>query len=235
MKPTIILDMVLTAGQVALMLNGSLRRTWADIASHKPEEIDIYALHSIINHHNSGVDFIAAPTFPPEAELLTIKHFNACFKILRENYEYIVVDLPHDFREISYTTLDLASDILVITSPEMASVRAAAAALETYKKLGYNMEKVTLVLNWTFERNGLARKNIESALHHPIKYVLPFVPGVTVEAINFGQPFLITKPGEPLAVLLENLAFNVSKESDRKGKPEVQTKAWQRTIKRLKN
>ena len=233
-RPTILLDLVLTSGQVALMFNTALRHSWADIAANTPEAIDIYTLHSIVHHHDSGIDFIAAPSFPPDADLLTPKHYEACFNLLRKTYDYIVVDLPHDFREIAYTTLDVADEILVVTSPEMVSVRAAAAALETYKKLGYNMEKVRLILNWTFEKNGLVKKNIEAALHHPVRVTLPFVPWITVDAINFGQPFLQNKPMEAISILIENLAFNVSKEEDRLSKPVNPTKAWKRTIKRLK-
>ncbi len=233
-RPTIILDLVLTAGQVALMLNGSLRRTWADLGNRLPGEIDVFSLHSIINHHDSGLDFIAAPTFPPEADLLTPQHFTASMNLLRGHYEYIVVDLPHDFREISYNTLDIASEIILITSPEMASVRAAAAAMETYKRLGYDMDKVKLILNWTFEKNGLARKNIETALHHPIRHIIPFVPWITIEAINYGQPFMLTKPAEEISLVVENLAYMVSREEDRAAKPDNPTKAWMRTTRRLR-
>ena len=233
-KPTILVDMVLTAGQVALMMNASLRRTWADLANHSPEMIDIFTLHSIISHHDLGVDIIAAPTFPPEADLLTTNHFIRSFALLKEHYEYIVVDLPHDFRESAYNVLDISDEIIVVISPEMASVRSAAAAIETYKKLGYSMDKIKLVLNWTFERNGLARKNIEAALHHPVLAVLPFTPDVTIEAINYGKPFIASRPVDEISMILENLAFFSSKESHRNSKPAAPSKALQRTAKRLK-
>lgn len=233
-KPTIVLDLVLTAGQVALMVNGTLRRTWADLAHLKPGEIDLQELQSIINRHDLGFDYITAPTFPPEAELLTAEHFQRCMGLLQKQYDYIVVDLPHDFKEISYSTLDLANQIIIVIAPEMASVRAAAAAIETYKKLGYDLEKITLIMNWIFERNGLARKNIESALHRSIDMILPYSPNITTEAINFGQPVLATKPAEVFSELLENLSFGVSKEDDRTVPPVNPTKAWQRTMKRLK-
>lgn len=233
-KPTILLDLVLTAGQVALMVNGSLRRTWADLSHLIPEDIDINTLQSIINRHDLGFDYIAAPTFPPEADLLTTEHFNACMNLLRNEYDYIVVDLPHDFREIAYRTLDLSDAIVIVIAPEMASVRAAAAAIETYKKLGYDQEKITIVMNWTFERHGLARKNIEAALHHSIDVILPFKPEIVIEAINYGQPFLGAKPSEDISEMIENLAYGISKEEDRTIPPVTPTKAWLRTTKRLK-
>ena len=67
---TILLDLTMTAGQVALMLNMNLRRTWADIARFDLSELDMEALNSVISMHESGLAFIAAPTFPIESETL---------------------------------------------------------------------------------------------------------------------------------------------------------------------
>src|SRR5688572_27038132 len=39
-KPTVLLDLTMTAGQVALMLNMPLRRTWTDIARFSAAELD---------------------------------------------------------------------------------------------------------------------------------------------------------------------------------------------------
>jgi pilus assembly protein CpaE len=234
-KQTILLDMVLTAGQVALMLNSSLRRTWADLTSLKPQELDINIVSSLVGKHDSGVHFIAAPTFPPEAELLTIDYFDKSLELLKGQYDYIVVDLPHDFREITFHTLDQAAVIVLVTTPELASLRAAAATLETYRRLGYPAEKVKMVLNNTFEKSGLARKNVEAALKHSVDQMIPFDPDTIIQAINYGQPFLFHKPDAPISQLVENFAFMVSDEADRTIPPAAPSKAWQRTIRRIRN
>lgn len=106
-RPTLVLDMVLSAGQVALMLNGTLKRTWVDITHIKPEDLDWEALRSIIGEHESGVSYVAAPTFPAEAERFTPALFQQAFKLLCSHFEYVVVDLPHDFGETTIQVLDL--------------------------------------------------------------------------------------------------------------------------------
>src|SRR5262245_46240406 len=40
-KPTVLLDLTMTAGQVALMLNMTLKRTWADLAHYSAGDLDI--------------------------------------------------------------------------------------------------------------------------------------------------------------------------------------------------
>ena len=122
-QPTLVMDLVIIAGQIALMLNGSLKRTWADVAQIKPQELDWDILQSIVGHHDSGVHWLAAPTYPSDADLVTAELFSEAFKLLRVRYNYIVVDLPHDFNHITVEVLDAADHIVVPLAPELASVR----------------------------------------------------------------------------------------------------------------
>jgi pilus assembly protein CpaE len=216
--PTILLDMTMIAGQVALMLNATLKRTWADIAKYSPAELDMGMLESILGKHESGVHFIAAPTYPTEAETIS--------------YDYIVADLPQNFNSIVVHTLDKADVILLTTAPDVASIRAASLALNTYGKLNYPPEKIKLVLNATFPKHGLPKDKIESALGIPIMVTIPYTPDRFVEAINFGQPLISAKPDEPIGGLLEDLAFFLSRDAHKKSRPENPTETWKRVYKR---
>lgn len=209
--PTLVIDLVLTAGQIALMLNAPLRRTWADIARIDPAELDWEALQSIIGKHDSGVHLIAAPTFPTEAELITDELFAQAFRLLRSKYDFIVVDLPHDFGGYTIEVLDAADRILGLMAPELASIRAAAAALDTYRKLDYPAAKIKMVINYTFEQNALRRKNIEAALKQTVDGALPFSPGLLVDAINQGKPVIYGRPDEKISEALTALARTLAK------------------------
>ena len=231
-KPTLLLDLTMTAGQVALMLNMTLRRTWADISSYGPEEVDLDMLESVIGHHESGVHFIAAPTFPTQGKPLRVDTLSHAMRTLAGQYEYIVADLPHDFSDPAVSALDVADLILMVVSPDMASIRAATAALDTYQKLGYPKEKLKLALNTTFPRLGLSKDKIEAALGMQAAAAIPYVQDVFVEAINHGQPFVSVKPQEMISGLLEDFALFLSKDAHRKSKPEKPTEAWKRAYKR---
>jgi len=231
-QPTMLLDLTMTAGQVALMLNMTLRRTWADIVTFSAEDLDMSALSSIISGHESGLHFIAAPTFPIEAEGLRGDTLAAAFRLIKGQYEYVVADLPHDFSEPAIQALDAADVILMIATPDMASIRAVTAALETYDKLGYPKEKRKLVLNATFPHSSLTKDKIESALDLTAIAMIPYVQDVFVEAINMGQPPVFHKPEQFISGLLEDFAFQLSKEAHKKARPQNPTEAWKRVYKR---
>jgi pilus assembly protein CpaE len=231
-SPTNLIDLTMMAGQVALMLNVSLKRTWADVSHYKSGEIDLDVINSIISRHESGLDFIAAPTLPTEADTIKPAILGEAFVFLKGSYDYIVADLPHNFDETTLQVLDTADLILMVATPDMASVRASAAALDTYNKLGYPIENIKFILNATFPRLGLQHEKIAAALGLPVSMIIPYAPDLFVEAINAGRPFMFARPDEHISTLIEDYAFNISKPAQKKTRPAAPTEGWQRVYRR---
>ena len=232
-SPTLLMDMVPNAGQQALMLNMSLKRTWADLGLIPPDELDINTLSAITRQHDSGLHLIASPKMPSDAEEVTSDHISVALKYLKTRYTYIVADLPHDFSSLTLEVLEAADVILLVVSPEIAAVRAASIALETYKQLNFPEEKIKVVLNWTFEREGLAHEAIESALHAPIHLVIPYGDRRFTNAINRGTPLLHEQPEDAISSLLEDFCFRLSKETHQSIAPASPSPAWHRLNERL--
>lgn len=231
-KPAALLDLTMTAGQVAMMLNMPLKRTWTDIARFNAEDLDMDAVRSIIGTHESGLSFIAAPTFPSEAETLHGETLGSALRLMKGQFEYMVADLPHDFSEPAIQALDVADIILMVATPDMASIRAVVAAMDTYVKLGYKKENIKLVLSAIFPRSSLSKEKIEAALGMTVVVVIPYVQDIFVDGINLGQPPVYYKPHESVSALLEDFALLISKDDHKKSKPENPTEAWKRVYKR---
>ena len=225
-EPTVVLDLALTAGSIALMLDMSLKRTWADLAHFTPDELNTEALHSIIANHESGLQFIASPTFPSENEMLQSGTFGAALQMIKSQYEYVVADLPHDFSDLAVQALDAAEQILMVASPDIASIRALKAALDTYEKLGYPKEKLKFVLNAVFPYSNLTREQIESAVGMTAFATIPYTRDIFVDAINLGRPVIQYNTGMPIANLLQDFAFHMSKDSHKETRPDSPTAAW---------
>jgi pilus assembly protein CpaE len=232
-NPTLLIDLVLIAGQSALMLNTTLKRTWADLSGFSPAELEMEILQSVVTKTESGLELIAAPTHPTDAERLSEAHLEAALQVMRPHYDYIVADLPHDFSGPAVQLLDMSDVILLMVAPELASIRAAAAALEAYYDLNYDMEKIKLVMNAIFPRHGLSREKIEQALGVPITMGIPFIADKFVQAINLGQPMILSEPVHPFSALIEDYAFYLSKDYRKKVRPIQPSEAWIRVYKRF--
>lgn len=231
--PSVLVDLALMAGQSALMLNLSPRNTWLDLEGIPPQEIDAEMVNNLLLPHASGAYVLAAPRRAEQSELVTADLVKRVLTLLTENYHYIVLDLPHDFRETTLAGLDAAHEILAVLAPELASIQATASTLQVFETLGYRRDTVHLVLNQTIERRGLAKKDIETALKCPIELVIPPAQDIFVQAINVGVPAVIGAVNTPVGALLEDFAFHLSKEEHRKQRPANPTEAWQRVARRL--
>jgi pilus assembly protein CpaE len=228
-----LVDMVSIAGQSALFLNQSLRNTWADLC--KMEEIDEDAVLSAMLPHESRVRTLASPRRPEESELLTPEKVRTAIEVLRSSFPYVLLDMPHDLNERSLTALDQSDIILVITQPEIASLRAASMALEIFEALKYNQQKkIYIILNWTFPRQGLAFRDIERMLKTKIDLILPYAADEFVNALNTGNPPVLSDPEGSLGIIFEDMAMALSKETQRKVRPEQPTLAWKRVTERIR-
>jgi pilus assembly protein CpaE len=232
--PVVLVDLALTAGQAALMLNLSLRHTWANLATVGLEEMDSELLDNVLLHHASGVRVLAAPSRPEESELISAEKVTYTLAQLGQHYHYLVLDLPHDFKDTSLAGLDAAHQVLAVMTPDLASVRAMASTLDVFDMLDYPAEKVRVVLNNTFQRHGLSRRDIESALKRPMDLEIPFAPDAFVPAVNRGRPPVLDSPASEAAVTLEDYAFQLSKKEHTGQPPESPSAAWKRVNRRIK-
>lgn len=230
--PTLLSDLVLLSGHVNLFLDRRVKHTWASLQGYSLEEIDDQVMRSLVHDYENGLDFIAAPESPREAELVRREAVEVGLNLLKPTYDYIVVDLPHDFGEVSLEILDQADVILTLVAPELASLRAASLTIDTYDKLDYDLDKVQLALNRPFAEDGVAPMDIFRALKHSIAVELPYAGGRCVQAINNGQPLVDGRPEQAFSQTLEDYAFEISKSSHREFPPIVPTTAWRRVQER---
>lgn len=228
-----LIDLSLTTGQGALLLNLPLRKTWADLAHVSVNDIDAELVEKVCLNHPSGAFVLAAPRRPEHAELITNDKVTRVIETLKEHHHYLVLDLPHDFSATTLAGLDHADEILLLLAPELASVHAAACALDVFDTLQYPRHIIRLVLNWTFERRGLARREIEEALQRPLDVILPFASENFVMAINRGTPPILESPPTPLGALFEDWAYTLSKPEHQKQPPAPPSPMYQRVAARL--
>ena len=231
-KPTILLDNVFTSGQISLLLDTPVHRTWADYIETAGADYSEDALYSSITVHGSGLHFLAAPSDPIEADRVDQYAVQAAIATLRTRFEYMVADLPHDFSNRTLEVLESADRVLLVLSPEIVSVRLAAMALRIYNQLDFHSDKVHLVLAHTSAQSFLKQKEIEQALHKTISYTVPYDPEVANRAVATGLPYLIQHPQLPLSVAIEDLAFFSSKPIHQQVPPPKPTGSWQRVNKR---
>lgn len=227
-KQTLLVDGVLTAGQVALMLDAKPTATWENLVGVEVENIDDAVVGEMMCAHKSGIRYIASPRYPIAADTFsadTLQHFA---EKLKDSNEFILVDTSHDFSDMTIHMLSMSSTILLVMAPEMASLRTTVSALEIYDRLGIPLDKVKIVLNNNSANPAIKQAQLEKVLKRPIDFVLPYEAGEVNRALNFGQPFILNNPDLPICLVLEKMAYALSDESLKALPPVSPSATWKR-------
>jgi pilus assembly protein CpaE len=232
-RPTLVIDAVLNAGQIALMLNASPMHTWEDLTEIRLGDIDSSFIESLVSKHSSGLDYIASPAYPIAVDSFSDEIWQLVMDTLRSMYDYIIIDTAHDFSNVTIHMLNMADQLVMMMSPEMASIRSAVCALNIYDKLGFSPEKILPVLNNIVPLSGIKQTQVEKVLRRQLKYVLPNAPAEFIRSLNFGEPLVITYPDSPVTAMIEDAAYTYSKENFKNIPPAAPTAVWKRVTGRL--
>jgi pilus assembly protein CpaE len=232
-KQTLLIDGVLTAGQVALMLDGKPGATWENLVGIELENLDDAVIGELMVSHKSGIRYIASPRYPIASDTFTTDALHLLMEKLKAHNEFIVVDTSHDFSDMTIQMLSMSSSILLVMAPEMASLRTALSALEIYDRLGIPMDRVKIVLNNNSSSPAIKKEQLEKVLKRPIDFVLPFEAGEVNRALNFGQPFILNNPDLQICLNLEKMAYIMSDDSHKAIPPAVPSQTWKRVTSQL--
>ncbi len=234
-KPTLLIDGVLTAGQVALMLDAKPNATWENLVGIDQENLDDIVIGEMMCSHKSGIRYIASPRYPIAADTFTHEMLKLFMDKLKSHNEFTVVDTSHDFSDMTIQMLSVSDSILLVMAPEMASLRTTMSALEIYDRLGIPLEKVKIILNNNSSNAAIKQVQLEKVLKRPVDFVLPFEAGEVNRALNFGQPFILSNPDLPICLSLEKMAYMLSDQIYKSIPPAVPSASWKRVTSQLSN
>jgi len=232
-KPTLLVDGVLTAGQIALMLNAKPTATWENLVGIELENLDEMVVGEMMCLDKSGIRYIASPRYPIASDTFTNESLQLLMERLKSSNEFILVDASHDFSDLTIQVLSMSNSILLVMAPEMASLRTTMSAIEIYDRLGISPENVKIVLNNNSSNPAIKQAQLEKVLKRPMDFVLPYEAGEVNRALNFGQPFILENPDLPLCLQLEKMAYSLSDDSYKGIPPAMPSPTWKRVTSQL--
>jgi pilus assembly protein CpaE len=232
-KQTLLIDGVLTAGQVALMLDAKPTTTWQNLVGLETENLDDTIIGEIMGSHKSGIRYIASPRYPIAADTFSHETLKVLMEGIKHLNDFVLIDTSHDFSDMTIQMLSMSSTILLVMAPEMASLRTTMSALEIYDRLGIPLDRVKIALNNNSSNPAIKQAQLEKVLKRTIDFVLPFEAGEVNRALNFGQPFILNNPDLPICLVLEKMAYELSDEVYKGLPPAMPSPTWKRVTSQL--
>ncbi|WP_096156529.1 AAA family ATPase [Bacillus sp. FJAT-45066] len=192
-----LVDLDLQFGDVALLLDQSIDHSIYDWVKLSYENGD-KSYSKFMMRTKAGVDILAAPDLPEFAELITGEHISYLLDVLKQDYDYIVIDTPPAFVETSLVALENSDTILLVASLDLPALKNGKLAVETLGVLGLK-EKIKVILNRDSEFEGMTKEVIEDVLGLPISGRIPSDYRTVISSINNGEPFVLKASRTPVA------------------------------------
>ncbi len=203
-RRTALIDLDLQFGDVALALGLVPETTLFDLAV-SGGSIDSDKLDDFMLRHSSGLRVLAAPARPDQAVSVTAQMMTTVYAMLREEYDFIVVDTPPAFTSEVIATVDVADWVCMVAMFDALSLKNTRLGLDTLELMGYPPEQVRIVLNRAGTNVGISDNDAVQILGRQPDALVPSDREIPV-SINDGVPITLSGSRSPAAVAVHSLA-----------------------------
>lgn len=211
-----LVDLDLQFGDVAVMMNIHPKRTIAELIQ-ETTQLDTDYIESYLYERN-GVRVLSAPNKPELAEIINDEGVTSTLKALMESYDYIVVDTPAAFNDVTLAALDLSDTILMVTTPDLPALKNNKRSLDAMKTLSM-YDKVKLILNRSSGGFGVEEDDVQRSMDMKISIQFPSDARLVVASMNRGMPFVLIEPGSMMAKSVNSIITLITGEEKKAEKP----------------
>jgi pilus assembly protein CpaE len=216
-----LVDLDLFSGNLAVMAGvtskPSIKDMVDDISSLDKETIDSYCVK-----HRSGLKIVPAPMDPEFAEFIKSDHIEIILKLLSQVFNYVVVDAPTYFSDAVIPALEMAEDIVLVTTQDLAAIQNMKQCLDLLNRLSMR-SKARIIINRAGYSGHLKIKDLENQLGLKIFEIIPSCEKEAIEAVNLGEPLILLAKNSPVVPIFKEMAKKII--SSDKGNKLQQAKA----------
>ena len=146
-KPTCLIDLDLRNGDLAAYCGARPRRSVADLID-VGENIGRRELDEASFPVRNGIMLLAAPKYGEAGETMGEPEVRRVVQATRYQYAAIILDCGSRLDDIQAAALDFADEVLIVTTPDIPSLRAARRLHESMERLDIaRSTPLSLVLN----------------------------------------------------------------------------------------
>jgi pilus assembly protein CpaE len=207
-KSVLIIDLDTRFGDVAIMLDIEPTTTVAQLAP-MVDGIDRDAFKAALVHHSSGVYVLPSPKHPNDWRAVEPEDVRKLVRFAARIFDYVILDTPGAFNDIVGAAIDVATQVLVVTSVDMASIKDTSFILDLLESEGFPEERLVLTVNHPNGANTIRSEHIERVLRKKVFWEIPHDNQMTL-ATQVGQPVVLSKPRSRAASNLTSLASKIT-------------------------
>ncbi|MCJ2034606.1 CpaE family protein [Methylobacterium sp. J-068] len=208
---TVIADLDIAFGTASLNFNQDPPQGIAE-AVFAPDRLDSNLLDRLLSKCSDNLSLLAAPATLDRTTDLSEPAFDNLLDLLRAAVPCIVLDVPHVWTAWSRRMLIGADEILIVASPELASLRNTKNLLTLLQQNRPNDRKPRVILNGAGlpKRPEIAAAEFAKSLDATIGASVPFDAALFGTAANNGQMIAEVQSGAKAVEVFSTLAASVT-------------------------
>ena len=199
-----VVDLDLQFGDVGLALGLHPDKTIYDLAK-SGGSLDTDKMEGYLAQHESGARVLLAPTRPDHAGVITTEFLRDVYAVLRVSHDYVIVDTPPGFTPEVIAATDSSSHICMVGVLDALSLKNTKLGLETLDLMGYDEDRITLVLNRADSRVGITPDDVRMVMGRKPDVLVPSDRDIP-RAVNEGVPIVLLKTRSEAARAFRMLA-----------------------------
>ena len=199
-----LIDLDLQFGDVALCLGLPPEKTVYDLAQ-SPGALDYDKIDAFLAMHSSGVRTLIAPRRPDQASAVGAELLREVYSILRNHFDWVVIDTPPGFTAEVITSIDSSTDVVMVGMLDSLSLKNTKLGLETLELMKYDPDRIYLLLNRAHSRVGISQSDVEAVLGRTPDVFIPSDREIP-RTVNEGIPIVVARPQSEPAEAFTRLA-----------------------------
>lgn len=212
-----LLDLNLQFGDAALFVSEQRSgRSIADVA-RDIDRVDPAFLEANMLHPEQGYAVLPAPETPERAIDVRPDTLEKIFAVARSQYDFILVDVGRVLDKVTVRALDEADTIYVVIQSTLPYLHNAKRLIGVLSGLGYERDKVRVILNRFVKGDEIGVSEIEKTLGLEVAVQIPNSYAAVAYSINHGLSLLKHAARDPVARSLTEMAASLAPESAQRG------------------
>jgi len=207
-----LVDGSLQFGDVALMFNEIGRLSLLDLAP-RVKDLDNRLVEDVMLYHKtSGMYILPAPSHAGLTDTISGEQFCRIVEYMRDMYRYVVINTHPFLNETSLAAMDSGDITVLVVTQEIAAIRSARSFLEMWDSIGFDRNRLVLVVNRFDKNSPITVKKMSDTLKNPIAMTIPADPAA-YKAANLGVPLLLNDSKSPMSRAIIDLAAMVTRQA----------------------
>jgi pilus assembly protein CpaE len=216
----VLVDLDLQFGDIGLALGLRPDKTIYDLA-RSGGSLDEDKLDAYLVRHESGVRVLLAPTRPDQAATVTVDFLRDVFTNLRSMSDFVIVDTPPGFTPEVIAAIDASSNVCLVGMLDSLSLKNTKLGLETLELMGYDNDRISLVLNRADTRVGISHEDVDAIIGRAPEVFVPSDRRIPI-SVNEGEPIVSHEERSEAARAFRKLAELYTQEDAAEPAPETE-------------